>query len=286
MTKTGFIYKGRHSDEFGIVARTKSRPILPDQKRHEVDAPNIDGNYDFSASNADGRIYYEDRIIEVEISFLARDIYRLQEKVSQIAVWLAGSGDLSFDDLPTTVWKAKVVQQLDFAPILSGRATSITVYFKCRAWSENEFDTKGPILNSRIPVNSDVPLDLSLDYTFDLKQGANTIRFDNLGSWYIRPVFEIEATSSVTNIALKCNSESQYTLQYTGGGKRINIDCLKQRITVNDVPAIDKVTGKFPEFPPGENAVTIQVGSGSGSLFIRFKPLFVYGYSWIHKEGT
>lgn len=280
--KMGFLYKGHHSNEFGIIARTKSRPILPEQKRHEVDAPNIDGSYDFSDANVNERAYYEDRINEVEISFFAKNIQQLQERASKVAVWLTGSGDLIFDDTPAVVWKAKVIQQLDFAPIMSGRAATVTVYFRCKSWAENEFDTNGLILGSRMPLNSDIPLDMSADYTFHLNTGENVITFDNLGSWYVRPVFEITASNSIQNIDFDYGGKA--ALSYSGSGKHITVDCQKQRITADGKTVNDKMTGVFPEFPPGNNEIRVTVGAGIGSLFICFKPLFVYGYSWAKEE--
>ena len=46
--RNGFIFKDRHSSDFGVTVRTKSRPILPSVKENIVDLPYRDGGYDFS----------------------------------------------------------------------------------------------------------------------------------------------------------------------------------------------------------------------------------------------
>ena len=49
--RNGFIFKDRHSSDFDVTVRTKSRPILPSVKENIVDLPYRDGGYDFSKSN-------------------------------------------------------------------------------------------------------------------------------------------------------------------------------------------------------------------------------------------
>ena len=53
--RNGFIFKDRHSSDFGVTVRTKSRPILPSVKENIVDLPYRDGVYDFSKANPFGR---------------------------------------------------------------------------------------------------------------------------------------------------------------------------------------------------------------------------------------
>ena len=63
--RNGFIFKDRHSSDFGVTVRTKSRPILPSVKENIVDLPYRDGGYDFSKANPFGREFYNDRIFTV-----------------------------------------------------------------------------------------------------------------------------------------------------------------------------------------------------------------------------
>ena len=63
--RNGFIFKDRHSSDFDVTVRTKSRPILPSVKENIVDLPYRDGVYDFSKANPFGREFYNDRIFTV-----------------------------------------------------------------------------------------------------------------------------------------------------------------------------------------------------------------------------
>ena len=58
--RNGFIFKDRHSSDFDVTVRTKSRPILPSVKENIVDLPYRDGGYDFSKANPFGREFYND----------------------------------------------------------------------------------------------------------------------------------------------------------------------------------------------------------------------------------
>ena len=46
--RNGFIFKDRHSSDFDVTVRTKSRPILPSVKENIVDLPYRDGVYEYS----------------------------------------------------------------------------------------------------------------------------------------------------------------------------------------------------------------------------------------------
>ena len=70
--KNGFIFKDRHSSDFGVTVRTKSRPILPSVKENIVDLPYRDGGYDFSKANPFGREFYNDRIFTVTFNIILR----------------------------------------------------------------------------------------------------------------------------------------------------------------------------------------------------------------------
>ena len=50
--RNGFIFKNKHSNDFGVTVQTQSRPIKPEMKIQTYDSPYIDGEYDFSTANA------------------------------------------------------------------------------------------------------------------------------------------------------------------------------------------------------------------------------------------
>ena len=105
--RNGFIFKDRHSSDFGVTVRTKSRPILPSVKENIVDLPYRDGGYDFSKANPFGREFYNDRIFTVTFNIYADNLAEMQRKLSLLSLWLCGEGELIFDDMPFSKWRGK-----------------------------------------------------------------------------------------------------------------------------------------------------------------------------------
>ena len=95
--KTGFTFKGRHSDEFGLVMKTSSRPIHPEMKSYTYDSPLTDGVYDFSSANSYGRAFYQNRIFTLIMQIYADDLYR----------WVIYIGGYTMSE---TVWMVRFVK--------------------------------------------------------------------------------------------------------------------------------------------------------------------------------
>ena len=84
--RNGFIFKDRHSSDFGVTVRTKSRPILPSVKENIVDLPYRDGGYDFSKANPFGREFYNDRIFTVTFNIYADNLAEMQRNLSLLSL--------------------------------------------------------------------------------------------------------------------------------------------------------------------------------------------------------
>lgn len=277
MNGVGFEFKGIYSKDMGVIMKTTNRPILPEQKRYEIDIPLADGSVDFSASNALKRNVYNDRIIELELAFVDNDIYTLQQHAAKIAVWLTGAGELRFDDMNFAHWKAKVIQGVDFTPILLGKAARIKVYFKCAAWAVNDFSTSGPILDQEIALDSPIPLDMSLYFTSNLHPGENEILVNNFGSWYTKPIFHFAGTGNSVRVSLPTYEEFQ--VHVTHLFTMLKIDCEKQRVYDDAEDITRYVSGNFFELPPSP-AVPLIVdwdGEEGATLFVEYMPKWVYG---------
>lgn len=150
--RSGFTFKGIHSSKFGITAKTRSRSVLPEMKYSSVESPLIDGVYDFSAANEYGHAFYNDRFFEIQIQAAAYNLRELEKKVSKIAVWLRGNGELRFDDMPLVKFKCSVISEMGFVPEWHGKTTVMTAVFRAEPFGECIFDTvSGPELNSEIP---------------------------------------------------------------------------------------------------------------------------------------
>ena len=68
------------------------------------ESPVMDGTYDFSAANSYGRAFYKNRVFVISMLIFADNICLLQEKLSEISLWLSGDGVLVFDDMESVEW--------------------------------------------------------------------------------------------------------------------------------------------------------------------------------------
>lgn len=187
--RNGFKFKNGHSNEFGIVSKTKSRALLPSVKSFFYGTPLMDGSYDFSAANAAGREFYDDRIFELEIQIGAGSLAELERKCAGAAAWLRGSGDLIFDSMPAVKWRGRFVSDMAFAPERRGKKAVVSAVFQSTAIGRAAFTTGDGIrLGDAVPLDSDIPLDMSAYFEKRLMHGENTVDFINLGDFYVRPV--------------------------------------------------------------------------------------------------
>ncbi len=283
MMRKGFTFKNRHSSEFGAVARTKSRPVLPEMKSCTFDSPLIDGVYDFSESNEYGRAFYNDRFFEIELQVSADSLKTLETKASKIAVWLKGSGELIFDDMPLVKWKARVVSELGFVPELRGKTTVMTVTFRAAPFSECVFDTvDGPIIDAALELDTNIPLDVPERFIWSVTGGESgyaaavkTINVINAGNVYARPVIRIEGTVKNISIAL---GDKTLSVQTSGSGFIIDLE----KKTVTDLSgqnAMTSVSGDFFELETGVNEITVSLYAiGEASVAAEYTPKFVYDF--------
>lgn len=283
--KKGFTFKNKHSDYYGITMQSKSRPILPEMKTYTYDAPLYDGVYDFSQANAANRAFFQNRTITVIMQITASDLAAMEEKVSQIAVWLTGRGVLIFDDMPLVKWRACVRNMIDFVPERSGTKAVLSVTFDTEPFSECVFDTETGIeLDTPIELDTEIPLNISYGYTYE--NVNDMIGFFNVGTWTARPVFKFTGTNGgLTKIGI-----------YTTSGKGIVYECYTPKSpimfdfenqTVKDAAGNNlsaHTQGDFPEFKPGLTYISLSCADDSGecdtALEIIYAPKYIYNFEW------
>lgn len=280
----GFTYKGIHSSTMGVRMQSKSRPILPEVRQSLLTIPSADGSLDYSAANEFGRSMYEDRIFTVVLYVGAKDIADLQCKVSKIAVWLMGSGELVFDDMAEAVWDASVLSEIEFAPELQGRKALLTVNFRVKPFSHASFDVlDGVTLDSDVHLGAMLPLNFSVKTTYTFTGTANEINFVNCGTAPVRAKFLITPqTSAPQSVSLTCNGRT-IALEHLllKSGSPITVDnercVIEQEISDSAVNFSGFATGRFFEFEPGNNLVKFVGGvSQKYTVAVSYKPLFVY----------
>lgn len=285
--RSGFTYKNRHSSEFGIVAKTKSKPVLPEMKSFTFESPVIDGVYDFSEANEYGRAFYNDRFFEVQLQISADSLRELEVKVSKIAVWLKGSGELVFDSQPMVKWRASVASELGFVPELKGKATVMTVVFRVKPFSFCVFDTvDGPALNSFLELDENIPIDISQMFTWSITGGdgayayvSKVIRAVNAGDVPIRPIVKI--TGAVKDVSLGLGSK---TLNIGISGDGFVIDFKKQTVTdLSGQSVMSYVGGRFFELDEFTRDMELSMYvKGEAALSVEYEPEFIYGFDFSH----
>ncbi len=283
--RNGFTFKNRHSSEFGIVAKTKSRPVLPEMKSYTFDSPLINGMYDFSESNEYGHAFYNDRFFEITLQVSADSLRELETKVSKIAVWLKGSGDLIFDDMPLVKWRARVVSELGFVPELRGKTTVMTVAFRAAPFSVCVFDTvSGPVIDSAVELGMNVPLDVPERFIWTVTGGESsyaaagkTINVINAGNVHLSPLIRMEGT--VKNISIESGDK---TLSVNTSGSGFVIDLKKKTVTdLSGQSVMTSVSGDFFELETDVNKITVSLYAiGEASIAVEYTPEFVYDFDF------
>lgn len=279
--RSGFTYNGKHSSGFGITAKTKSRPVVPEMKYNSFESPLIDGVYDFSEANEYGRVFYNDRFFEIQIQVTSDNLRTLEKKVSKIAVWLRGSGELQFDDMPLVKWKCRIISEMGFMPELRGKMTVMTAVFRVEPYSRCVFDTvNGPVLDLETELDTNIPIDIPCMLTWDFAGGNNqyadvskVLKIVNAGNAHVRPVIRIDG--QVKNISLGCGSKA---LQINDTKSGFIIDCEKQIVTDSSgADVMTKFEGGFPELGEGVSYMQLSMSvNGSASVSVEYIPRFIY----------
>lgn len=283
--RNGFTYKNRHSSEFGIVAKTKSRPVLPEMKSYTFEPPSSDGAYDFSEANEYGRAFYNDRFFEIQIQISADNLKTLEKKVSKTAVWLKGSGELAFDDMPLVKWRARVVSELGFAPELGGRTAVMTVVFRVEPFSICFFGTaQGPVIDSLPELESNIPMDVAGRFIWSVIGGADgymkaskTLRVVNASNVPVRPVVRI--TGAIKNVSAASGGKM---LEINTSGSGFIIDLKKHTVVdLSGQNVMKNVSGDFFELDAGTSDVEVSMyASGEAEIAVEYEPEFVYDFDF------
>lgn len=266
--RSGFYYKDRHSSEFGVTVRTKSRPILPAMKRFTQDMPYRDGEYDFSGANPHSREHYYDRTFAVSLAVTADNLALLQGKISKMSIWLCGRGKLIFDDMPLIVWDAVISDEVIYMPERGGRCAVLEVSFRAEPFGECIFGTDGPTLDMPVRLDDMIPIGLEVLYTYTVT-GTGGVDVINFGDRPVRPVIKIDGAKGDVTLTLGSGSIS------FKGEKHVAVDFDKQTVTgdTGDIMA----EGAFFEFPEGLSRLKISTDSQNKlDVTVSFTPEYVY----------
>lgn len=271
----GITYRGKHSKrDIGVIVRTVTRPVLPPPRVLEETVPYRDGSLDFSEQG--GRLFYDDKIAEIEVSVVDKSLPILQRRIAKVAAWLCGGyGDLIFDDMPYTVWTAKPIDVDGIAPELQ-RVGKTIVQFRCRPFNHLSFNSQGVKLDSKVRLDTDLPLNYGLDSEITVVNGTQELSYVNIGDAPVRP--DIVISGPMREITITINGKSLLIRSGvpfdTYGG--VVIDCENWRCIGMDGTAVDGSAGEYMELIPGKNTIKTTC-SYAGTMKLVFFPNYLYG---------
>lgn len=268
----GLQFGDKHSyKDFGLVMKSKDRPILPDPKVITEDLDQMDGSHDFSDTNQDERTKYKDRIITVTFSLTEKDSSVLRVKAHQIARWLnCGESRLTFDDETAVYYIARVNNKISFEKQIIS-LQEFTVQFKAKPYAYSVVDSTVDQLQ--------LGMDLQLGYGYKLDMyateydvvGSDIITIYNAGD-YVKP--KIEITGTFTNLTLACNNKALTYNSALTANHTLIIDLDKYNATLDSANVNNNLSGSFFELVNGDNLLTI---TGT-SVNIHMKLIFNYMY--------
>ena len=269
---TGFTYRGLHSiRDIGIIFKTVARPPCPPPRIKNETVPYRDGSIDYSSEN--GRIYYDDKLLELELSIADKSLIPLHEKITKVVSWLAGGySALVFDDMPLTVWNAMPVRLDSIAPELA-RVGKTTVQFRCTPFNNAMFDSSGPVLGSDILLNSDIPIGFGEEIEFDVQNGQSTIDFHYIGTAYSLPKLVFSNTTATT-VTVTCNGK---TISYDGDIDGLVIDCKRFSCLYNGADVSSNATGDYFEFSPSQSNQIKITCNAAAHVEVIYDLSFFYG---------
>lgn len=277
--KTGFTFKGKHTKDMGVSVATKSRPILPSIRRLTFEPSSGDGVIDLSSHNELGRPLYNERIFSVTMLVIAPNIVSLQNKLASVVSWLAGSGELVFDDIPGVVWDVSRTEQIDYAPELQGRKALLSVAFHASAFSRAPFTAaEGPAIGMDIPIGAKIPIGISQTVSITAESRSGTMVIHNVGTASVRPVITVNITGE----------GSAASMSVSKGSKKVSVYCALDSSEI----IMDLEHGKFMnngkqtaltefslfELEPGKNEISYALVPKGSTITVSYTPKFLY--SW------
>lgn len=270
----GMTFNNKHSyRDFGLVMKSKNRPVLPDPKVITEEAESMNGSFDFSEANEDGKTRYKDRIITVTFSFLSKNPAVIRAKAHQIAKWLsAGEKQLRFDDETAVYYLARVNNKIDLEnQIIS--LQEFTVQFKCRPFAISVNDS------TLDPIQLGQDLQLGYGYILDMTPAVytltapTTLTVYNAGD-YVKPKLILNA-GTFTSISFTCRGMTFSYTQPLVNGSEIVIDMEECNTTLNGVDKNENTSGDYFALENGDNEIVITGTDIDCDLTVRFNYLYL-----------
>ena len=244
----GFKFCDRHCGEFWIHMRSKSRPLLPERRRRQLEIPQLHGRYDFGGST------YDMRVITLECFVYASDIPAFRSRLRDIAEWLSQKGPLVFDDEPDKTYEARIFSSVPVEQMMS--AGIFTLVFDCQPFAYGQ----ERVLSLTVSSN---PASLAIDNR-GTQESPCVITLKNTGS------------TGVNGITLESGNEFRYTAVLAPGAT-LTIDTERYTVRLNDALKTSGYSGDFLCIPPGNSAIlyTDESSSRQINLSVQWTELYL-----------
>lgn len=269
MPHHGITYRGKHSDEFGVIVKTVGRPPVAPVKQVDEEVTYRDGNLDLSETG--GRLYYQDKVLQLEFTFIRPDTLELHMSVARFVEWLSGGyAELVFDDMPSVAWIAKPAE-LDDITIERFKNSKTVVQFRCRPFNKFLYDSRGIPLGAKIRLGAAIPIGMGTENYITFSNGTTHQNLNYLGSAPVRPVVKISLNSGTqSNMTLEVGGVSVTIGSIPSNQREFVIDCESGTMP-------EGVEGDFFEIIPGDNEITVVNNGSGGTVFFDYRHNFLYG---------
>ncbi len=271
--QTGFTFNGRHSSELGLSVSSERR-VMPELRSYFYDNPLSDGGADFCSVNSDERPHYSDRIWKLDLSVREKNPRALSSKLSRIASWLRGYGELIFDDM-CVLWRGYFLGDAAAAPTIYGTTAKMSVYFRSSPFSYLLYGSDDTVYDTAVLPELLRMSEAQSSGWFDisLTAGENTADIDYPGTAWTRPVIEISSNEAVTSLIIEYNGRSLEISDISETD--ISVDCAAASVTAGGESIMTHVSGDFFELIPGSESMSIDI-SADADMRLVFTPRFFY----------
>lgn len=267
----GITFNNMHSyNDLKLHARVVRRPILPEPKLVIEEPSGVDGEYDYSDVNPDGRTKYRSVTHEVELALIEKNPALIRMRVREIARWLAcGEQRLIYDDEPAVFYLARVINRLDPEAQLI-KLRQLVVQFRCRPFGYSSVESNQQ-LQRGVGLMRGYGFRRDMAPTVFTVTAPVTLNIYNPGT-YVKPL--IRVTGSCSSISFTCNGR---TVSYNAAlaGETLEIDCQKMQAYKGAVNVNNNTSGDYIEFANGNNQLSI------GGTGLNCTVTLVYRYLYI-----
>ncbi|MDK2801076.1 MAG: hypothetical protein PWQ70_2695 [Clostridiales bacterium] len=267
MNFLGFTFNNKHCSEFGIYIQTRNIPLLPSQRVSEETVIGRDGSYKFEEG-------YNDKIIEIDCSFLESDFNKRRQKLREIAGWLSQKGELIFDNEADKAYIGKIYNQIDLE--MYSTFDQFTLIFVCEPFAYSRWDNSELLQYYTKGFEIDGQYIGYMQTTFNNITSNITVTLANLGNYYALPTIEIDGTADSVVIGTDENSFNIVNIT-----EKTYVDCKNMIVYTLDEfgkkqNKLQDFEGNFIKLKSGLNEISVEgTNLNLSSVFFNYRNTYL-----------